>query len=104
MAKDFKFELGDVVKDVVTGFEGVIRGRADYLTGCDRFAVQSLTIKENSKPEEWVWFDENEIVLAKKDKTSKSIKEHFFPKATEKPKETSSRVGGPRPSNQNPSK
>lgn len=30
----FRLELGLEVKDIVTGFRGIITGRCEYLTGC----------------------------------------------------------------------
>lgn len=36
---DFKFENGTKVKDQITGFTGVITGRADYITGCNTYLL-----------------------------------------------------------------
>ena len=58
----FKFNNGDEVKDRTTGFIGIIRARGDYLTGCNRYGVQSIKLKDN-KPADWVWFDEAELIL-----------------------------------------
>ena len=33
-------ELGSMVRDLVTGFEGVAENRATFLFGCDRYCVQ----------------------------------------------------------------
>lgn len=66
--KEFKFELGDEVQDLVTKFKGVIRSRADYLTGCDRYAVQSQKKPEGGKNNNWSWFDDLELKLVKKSK------------------------------------
>jgi hypothetical protein len=37
--KTFKFDLGVTVKDVIHGFEGVVTGRCQYLTGCTQYLV-----------------------------------------------------------------
>lgn len=66
--REFKFGLGDEVQDLVTKFKGVIRSRADYLTGCDRYAVQSQKKSEDGKSNSWTWFDELELKLVKKSK------------------------------------
>ncbi len=58
--KEFDFECGATVRDKITGFSGVIRARTQYLTGCNKYAVQATDIREG-KPEEWVWFDEGEL-------------------------------------------
>jgi hypothetical protein len=55
-----KFKLGQVVKDVVTGFEGVVTGRTEWLNGCVRYGVQSRKLKEGV-PTEAQWFDEQQL-------------------------------------------
>lgn len=59
-------ELGSKVKDKITGFEGVVTGRTEWLTGCVRLAVQpsSLTKEGASKAEEWL--DESRLDLVAK--------------------------------------
>ena len=59
----FKLELGQKVKDRVTGFKGVIVCRCDYLTGCRRYAVQAQKIGKDGKVGEWTYFDEDLLVL-----------------------------------------
>lgn len=44
MAKTFKHELGIRVKDIVTGFTGIITGRAEHLTGCNSYWVNPQLI------------------------------------------------------------
>jgi len=62
--KDFKFNLGSEVKDKITGFKGIIRGRSDYLTGCNTYGIQSQKLKDE-RPNEWVWIDEYQLILLK---------------------------------------
>lgn len=38
-ATDPGIALGDKVRDLVTGFEGIVTSKIDYLTGCARAAV-----------------------------------------------------------------
>lgn len=33
--KMFKFENGQIVKDMITGFTGVVVARVNYMTGCN---------------------------------------------------------------------
>jgi hypothetical protein len=47
---DFKFQLGDKVRDKITGIQGTITSRADYLTSVNRYCV------ETDKPSE-TWLD-----------------------------------------------
>ena len=66
---DFIFENGSEVKDVVTGFKGIIMGRVEYLTGCNQYAVSSRKLTAEGKRGEWEWIDENRLVV-----TGKGIK------------------------------
>ena len=56
-----RFELGEVVKDNVTGFEGVVLARTEYFTGCNHYGLSSQTLKDG-KPLEWEWLDETRLV------------------------------------------
>lgn len=48
--------LGDVAKDQLTGFEGLVIGRTRYLSNCDRITLQPRTLKDG-KPHETHSFD-----------------------------------------------
>lgn len=62
-----RIELGDRVRDRLTGFEGIASGKAQYLTGCDRVGITPTTLKENGEVRETVWFDQPWVeVLEKK--------------------------------------
>jgi hypothetical protein len=75
----FKFELGQTVKDKITGLTGIIMGRSEYLTQCNCYGLlqPEKRAKEESKPVDWVWFDEPRLAdtgkkvlsLVKKEKT-----------------------------------
>ena len=65
---NFKFNLGDEVKTKVTGYKGIIRGRSDYLTGCNTYGIQSQKLDKEGMPKKWQWFDEDEIELVKAEK------------------------------------
>lgn len=43
--------LGDKVKDTVSGFEGIAVSKHIYLAGCARFGVQPLVGKDGKLPE-----------------------------------------------------
>jgi len=58
----FKFELGQGVKDLVTGFSGIISQRTEYLTGCARYGVQPKELDKDGKIKDAVYLDENSIV------------------------------------------
>lgn len=35
----YEIELGTLVRDVVTGFEGIAMARVEYLTGCTQYGI-----------------------------------------------------------------
>jgi len=57
----FKFELGDELQDVVTGYKGIVMGRTDYFTGCSHYGLASRELKDG-KTLDWEWFDETRII------------------------------------------
>jgi hypothetical protein len=52
--------LGDKVKDVVTGLTGIAVAKTHYLQGCARFAVQPQDLKDG-RPVEVYWVDEPQL-------------------------------------------
>jgi len=58
-------ELGDLVKDSVSGFKGVAVSRHSYLQGCDRISVQPLVKKDGTHIES-IAFDEPQLIVLKK--------------------------------------
>lgn len=58
----FKFELGEIVKDGVSGFVGTITGRAEYCDAIPSYAVQPLAV--GNKFESGNWFSEQRLVFA----------------------------------------
>ena len=58
-------KLGQTVRDVVTGFEGIVVCRADYLHGCTRIDVQPVIYKDGKVPDS-VSFDEPQLKITKK--------------------------------------
>ena len=49
-------ELGSTVKDRITGFEGVVTGVCNYLTGCAQ-ALVAPKIGADGSHKDSVWFD-----------------------------------------------
>lgn len=54
-------ELGKKAKDKITGFTGIITGRAQYLTGCDQYVIAPPAIE--GKLESSQWFDEGRVEI-----------------------------------------
>lgn len=52
--------LGDRVKDKVTGFEGIVIGKSKWLNNCDTVGVKGK-VKEDGTVPEAVWFDEMQV-------------------------------------------
>jgi len=57
--------LGDKVKDPVTGFTGIAISRHFYLNGCDRITVQPKIGKDMKNPGS-ITFDEPQLQILKK--------------------------------------
>lgn len=60
--KIFTHELGLRGKDKITGFEGILTSRCEFLTGCNRYCIQPTDLKEG-KPIESIYFDEEQIEI-----------------------------------------
>lgn len=65
MQPDFKHDLGDKVRDSVTGFQGIVTCRSEHLNGCKRYGVQAQKLKDN-KPAEAEWIDEAQLTSVSK--------------------------------------
>ena len=63
--KNFKFELGEKVKDQITGYSGIIIGRIEYITGCDQYLIVNQKVKSDGERKKGEWFDENRLIKMK---------------------------------------
>lgn len=59
-----KIQLGDQVKDIISGFTGITISRTDYLHGCTQWGVKSQELHEG-KPISMQWFDEPQLGVVK---------------------------------------
>ncbi len=57
VSSSFRFGLGEIVKDKVTGLEGPIVSRGDHISGCSTYGIQPSTLKDGL-PLAVKWFDE----------------------------------------------
>jgi len=62
---NFKFKLGDRVKDTITGFEGIVGSRTQWITNCNTYGLQSEKLKDGV-PQDRQHFDEPQLTLVKK--------------------------------------
>lgn len=60
--EQFKIELGATVTDRISGFKGIVTGRCDYTTGCNRYQVQPPA-KADGGWTESVWLDEHLLTV-----------------------------------------
>lgn len=74
-------ELGQKVRDSISGFEGIATARAEFLHGCIRIQVSPTKLQENGQPIEGQYFDEAQLVPQKEpiQKKPKSGSRQDFP-------------------------
>ncbi len=60
--EDAAIELGDIAKDKVTGYTGVVIARTKWLYGCERFTLQTKEMKDG-KPIDNCSFDGPQLKL-----------------------------------------
>lgn len=58
-------QLGDRVKDTITGFVGIAECKAEWLHGCVRVSVRPEKLSKEGKQQELVTFDEPQLVVVK---------------------------------------
>ena len=63
MKNDGGFELGDALKDDVTGFAGVVVAKTFWLNGCVRLTLQPRKVGKDGKPFESQTFDVEQLSL-----------------------------------------
>lgn len=56
----FEFNLGCEVKDVITGFTGIVVGRHQWLNNCNTYSVKSQVLKDGM-PQDACNFDEPQL-------------------------------------------
>lgn len=73
MKVEFKFNNGDEVEDIVSGFKGIIDCASLWLNGCRRYSVQPKMGKDKTEKPESIWMDE-ETLKKLSDGVNKKIK------------------------------
>lgn len=59
----WEFNLGDEVRDTITGLEGIVVARIEYLNGCKQYEVQPEGVQDNGKIKKHSWIDEPQLKL-----------------------------------------
>lgn len=66
-------KLGKEAQDKITGFKGIITGRAEYLTGCNQYILTPKVKKGSASPAEGAWFDEGSLEIIGKGISAKEV-------------------------------
>lgn len=61
-----RIELGWTVRDRITGLEGVVMGRSEYLTGCAHVGILPRALKADGTSHEYQWIDETRCEILPK--------------------------------------
>jgi len=56
-----KFELGDHLKDQISGFKGICTAKCEHLTGCRQYKLQPKGLNKDKLPLNSEWFDEEQL-------------------------------------------
>ena len=60
---NFTISKGATVSDKITGFVGVVTGRADYVTGCNQYLVQPRGVTKDGSIKSGHWLDEHRLFV-----------------------------------------
>ena len=71
--------LRDIVRDEITGFEGMAVAVTHWINGCCRIMVQPQGLQDNGKPKESHTFDVEQLVIVEATKAPKD-KPHGGPR------------------------
>lgn len=67
-----KIQLGDKLKDTISGIEGIAVGRTVWIHGCERITIQPVA-KDNVVPDP-ITFDEPQLEIIERKKGKKTVK------------------------------
>lgn len=68
-----KFTMGDLLKDNVSGFEGVVMAFTFYSTGCIHYGLAPQKLSKEGTLNEGEWLDQSRLTLARPDVVSFDI-------------------------------
>lgn len=58
-------QIGDRVRDMISGFAGIVTGKTEYLNGCRQFSVSPEQLDKDGKPIDALWIDEQSLSIVK---------------------------------------
>jgi hypothetical protein len=94
MEPTFRFDLGDKVKDRITGMTGIVISRSEHLFGCERYWVEPQELKD-AKPVDGRWFDQDSLELVEADVIKRTRTRVVAAQSDEVDERPARRVGGP---------
>jgi hypothetical protein len=56
----FKYDMGVHLKDVITGFKGVVTARIEYINKCVQYQLQPTSVRNGIYPAS-KWIDEEQV-------------------------------------------
>ena len=56
-------KLGDRVRDVVTGYEGIASGISHFLNGCVSVGISAVAVASDGKIPSMEWLDEQRVAV-----------------------------------------
>ena len=65
---NFNIQNGDLAKDTITDFEGIVTATAQYIAGCDQILLTEQGTKKKPGSDKSRWFDIERLELIKKSK------------------------------------
>ena len=71
---DFKFELGDKLRDRITGFTGVCVYRTQWIHNCNVYGLQPDKLKDDGTTPDREQFDEPQLEVVEQEVVEKSRK------------------------------
>lgn len=69
-----KYEMYDLLREKICGFEGKVIGIIFYDTGCTHYVIAPEKLKPDGEPQEAQWYDEMRLELVKAEKPTKAKK------------------------------
>jgi len=89
----YDIKLGMEVRDIITGYKGIVMGITCYLNGCVSIGVQKQKLEKGAAEiPKWVWIDVQQLEILKR----KSVLESSSSISA------GALVGGPQPEPKNP--
>ena len=60
----FRLELGQKVRDRISGFKGVVMARVEYITGCHQYAICPQKVEKDGGLPVWDYLDDDRLAKA----------------------------------------